>query len=76
MFSSRLGDGITIRRPYPVKILEDVIAVSIGTNHVMAIRTDNSLWAWGTNVFGQLGVDVGIESDTPVKVMKMLFMFR
>ncbi|MCL2573277.1 MAG: stalk domain-containing protein [Defluviitaleaceae bacterium] len=39
----------------PVKVMDNVTAVSVGENHAMAIRTDGSLWAWGANFFGQLG---------------------
>jgi len=39
----------------PIGIMTDVIAVSAGGSHTMAIRTDHTLWAWGDNSFGQLG---------------------
>jgi alpha-tubulin suppressor-like RCC1 family protein len=30
-------------------------AISAGAEHSMALRADGSLWAWGGNLFGQLG---------------------
>ena len=38
-----------------VKILDDVIDVSVGFNHAAAIKSDGSLWTWGQNIQGNLG---------------------
>jgi len=44
----QLGDGTTIDRHYPIKIMDDVVAVSIGSGtRPHAIRSDGSLWSWG-----------------------------
>lgn len=34
---------------------EEIIKIAAGTTHSMAIKSDNSLWVWGENTFGQLG---------------------
>lgn len=39
--------------------------VSCGLNHTLAIKTDGSLWAWGDNSFGKLGLG---HTNTPVRV--------
>lgn len=44
-------------------------AVSISNEHVLALQADGTLWTWGSNQFGQLGintVDVAIHA-TPVQ---------
>jgi alpha-tubulin suppressor-like RCC1 family protein len=34
----------------------DWIKIGVGDNHSLAIKSDGSLWAWGRNDFGQLGL--------------------
>ncbi len=68
-------------RVNPVKIMDDVSAVSVGYDHSTVIKTDGSLWVWGRTDYGQLGN--GIMSDfiwqggkyygTPVKVMDNVY---
>ena len=65
----QLGDGTTIDRYAPIKIMDSVVSVSAGTIHNMAIKTDGSLWAWGYNGTGELGDGTKIDRYTPVKIM-------
>ncbi len=39
--------------------------VSIGGSHVLALRTDGSLWGWGNGDFGALGVTPAPSADCP-----------
>jgi alpha-tubulin suppressor-like RCC1 family protein len=69
-----LGNGTGGHNRYskytPIKIMTDVVSVSAGFGHTMAITTDGSLWAWGWNSFGQLGDGTqGENRHSPVKVM-------
>ena len=69
----QLGNGriSTSFRPYSqaMKVMDDVLAVQAGNDCSAAIKTDGSLWAWGSNESG--GVGNGAEEDqlTPVKIM-------
>ncbi|MCL2045948.1 MAG: S-layer homology domain-containing protein [Oscillospiraceae bacterium] len=51
----------------PVKLMDNVIAIN-GSNHFAVIKTDNSLWVWGRNSFGQLGNGTNVYGNTPEKL--------
>ena len=36
-------------RQSPIRVMEDVVAVTTGSGTTMAIRTDDSLWIWGVH---------------------------
>ncbi len=57
-----------ISTPVQVKGLTDVIAISSGGGHVMAVKDDGSVWAWGSNTSGQLGVEELFFSHEPVQI--------
>lgn len=44
-------------RPRPVAVvsLDQAIRIAAGDSHSLALRADGTVWAWGTNVEGQLG---------------------
>lgn len=44
-----------IMRPEKVQNLGDVVSVSAGVSHALALKKDGSVWAWGRNWYGQLG---------------------
>jgi alpha-tubulin suppressor-like RCC1 family protein len=57
-----LGDLTKIDRNVPVQVrrsstamLTNVVQVSAGANHSLALRSDGTVWAWGLNNFGQVG---------------------
>ncbi|WP_347241856.1 hypothetical protein [Thermus sp.] len=55
----QLGIGKTSEaEPQPVKVqgLTDVVAVAAGWHHSLALRRDGTVWAWGKNDHGQLGI--------------------
>lgn len=57
-YYGRLGDGTTLNRTRPVKIIDNgVIDIAGGFAHSLAVKADGSLWTWGKNDHGQLGDD-------------------
>ncbi|HZX27175.1 MAG TPA: hypothetical protein VFF16_08910 [Telluria sp.] len=53
----------------PVRIasLDKVVGAAAGYMHSLALRQDGTVWAWGSNAFGQLGVNLS-SSRLPVRV--------
>jgi alpha-tubulin suppressor-like RCC1 family protein len=49
------GDTQTTRHYTPIKIMDDVSAVSVGYHFTMILKTDGSLWITGRNNYGQHG---------------------
>ena len=65
-----LGDA-HISRNSPTQVGTTTIwgEVSVGTAHSLAMRTDGTLWIWGSNEFGQLGLgDTHINRNFPTQV--------
>lgn len=78
----RLGDGTTTNRSTPVLVLsgeqdpndsesylKDIIAISAGEDHCLALDVNGVVWAWGYNYYGQLGNGTTDPCTTPVKVV-------
>lgn len=58
----QLGDSSSTegRSPTdPIKVMDGVASVSCGASHTVAVKTDGSLWVWGSNEFGELGSSTG-----------------
>jgi alpha-tubulin suppressor-like RCC1 family protein len=53
--------------PVQVQGLDQAVQVSAGYVHSLALRADGTVWAWGTNSFGQLGVGVA-STRVPLQV--------
>ena len=71
-FSGQLGDGKSgyeNNSAKPIKIMDGVEAVSLGGGHSAAVKTDGSLWMWGSNSSGELGDGTKEDKYKPVKVM-------
>ena len=66
-----LGDSEDRNVPTRVGTGKDWAAVSVGADdHTLAIKSDGSLWAWGRNGNGQLGIglDSNIWKNSPTQV--------
>lgn len=75
----QLGNGTTTDSSVPVKVMDDVVAVTCGMACTAAIKADSSLWAWGGSIMGQSdttgyythpeGRSSAPVQSTPVKVL-------
>ena len=72
----QLGDdglAATTRLPSPVAFLDGVRSVSAFWQHACAIRSDETLWCWGANTFGQVGNGTTVDQRRPVRVLALMF---
>ncbi|MBI0063925.1 RCC1 domain-containing protein [Bifidobacterium polysaccharolyticum] len=73
----QLGDGSTTNRPRPKQIGNptdssqpfQVAQINAGTIHSLAIDQNGTAWAWGWNVYGQLGDGTTSNRSTPTRVL-------
>ena len=75
-----LGDGTVSTNdqksnptPTQVKDLTGVVDIAAGSYHSVALKSDHTVWSWGWNKQGQLGIDdLGVElSAVPVKAVDL-----
>jgi alpha-tubulin suppressor-like RCC1 family protein len=68
-----LGNGSETDNYTPARVagLSDVVAISAGMAHSMALKKDGSVWVWGSNYFGQLGNKTLAKSLVPVQVKSL-----
>jgi alpha-tubulin suppressor-like RCC1 family protein len=76
-----LGNGTTADSLVPVQVVDveglafsGVVAISAGGLHSLALKADGTVWAWGLNFNGELGIGTIGTTDTnssvPVKVQR------
>jgi alpha-tubulin suppressor-like RCC1 family protein len=55
----------------PVTALNNnnVVSVAAGTTHTIALRNDGSVWSWGGNDFGQLGINTVARRLSSIRVL-------
>ena len=68
----QLGDGSGIDQYLPVKVASPAgvsfVSISAGREHSLAIGDDGRIYAWGSNVSGELGDGTYTSRATPVEV--------
>lgn len=63
------ANGDTVNRSSPVQVgTSSWASVSAGASHTLAIRSDNTLWSWGTNTNRQLGDGLTISRSSPIQI--------
>ena len=67
-----LGDGSTWSEYSPEQVTTPAAngwaSVAAGDYHTCATRTDTTMWCWGDNYYGQLGIGFRLSQDLPQQV--------
>lgn len=69
----QIGNGeasaTPVLTPFQVPGLSNIVAVDAGQHSSYALAADGTVWAWGDNSQGQLGINSTVSSLTPAKVL-------
>jgi len=57
-----------VHGPDNVGYLTGIIKVAAGANFSLALRNDGTMWAWGENYYGQLGIHSNNDHTVPYQV--------
>ncbi|HEY9053396.1 MAG TPA: hypothetical protein VIO60_01115 [Rectinemataceae bacterium] len=73
-FCGQLGDGTVDERHTPILVenlpASTIVSIAAGNFHSLALMDDGSLWAWGANGSGQLGIGTQYSDQPyPMKVL-------
>ena len=71
----QLGNGATggaVNVPQQVPGLTNVYQVDAGDNFILASKTDGTVWAWGRNDLGQLGIGNNVDQSTPTRIYGLI----
>ena len=68
-----VGDGTTENKNVPTVIstINDVDDIDIGESFFVALKTDGSVYTWGSNNYGQLGDGTTTAQTTPKKIVSI-----
>ncbi len=74
--NGQLGDGTVTSSSTPVQVkgpggtgvLNGIIAIAGNNRHILALKSDGTVWGWGYNFNGQLGDNTITDRSTPVQV--------
>ena len=69
-----LGQGASSTTSYyPAQVpgLTNIISISAGWFHILAVKSDGTVWAWGNNSNGELGDGTPVNRFNPVQVLKV-----
>jgi alpha-tubulin suppressor-like RCC1 family protein len=84
-YDGRLGDNTMLERHLPVHVVKGnyngtallgdnpdnrITSIAMGRSNVLVLTQDGSLFAWGTNAYGALGINSRVAQSAPVRVLK------
>jgi alpha-tubulin suppressor-like RCC1 family protein len=69
--SGRLGDNTTVSKRSPVSVVGgfvDWVQLSAGGDHTVGLRSNGTVWTWGSGTNGRLGDSTTVAKSSPVSV--------
>jgi alpha-tubulin suppressor-like RCC1 family protein len=75
--NGQLGNGTTSgvfggeTTPVQVQGVHNIQALAAGSQHSLALKTDGTVWAWGSNFRGKLGTGDTSDRNLPVQVERL-----
>jgi alpha-tubulin suppressor-like RCC1 family protein len=66
--SGQVGNDSLRDAATPVLVLDNVTGMSAGDGFSLAVKTDNTVWSWGRNTHGQLGLGDTADRLAPTQV--------
>ncbi|EPR11514.1 S8 family serine peptidase [Ruminiclostridium papyrosolvens] len=75
-YKGQLGDGRGRDFPQSLTVvqvagLRGITAIAAGGTHSLALKNDGTVWAWGDNYYGQLGIGTTETSYGPMQVSSL-----
>lgn len=70
--SGQLGDNTISNKSSPIQTMtfaNNWQQASAGYNNTCAIKTDGTLWCWGSNSFGEIGDNTTVGKSSPVQTV-------
>jgi alpha-tubulin suppressor-like RCC1 family protein len=52
----------------PIEIMQGIRDVKVSNNHILAVGIDGTLYSWGQNTYGQLGIGTTAWRTTPTEI--------
>lgn len=63
-----MGDKIGRNKPEKITIINNIISICVGENHTLILKNDNTVYVYGNNTYGQLGLNDNNERLLPVQI--------
>ncbi|MBA9084618.1 alpha-tubulin suppressor-like RCC1 family protein [Fontibacillus solani] len=58
-------------KPKKIENFDSVVAISAGSTHALALKSDGTVWSWGSNFNGELGIGTTTNAYVPTKISSL-----
>jgi alpha-tubulin suppressor-like RCC1 family protein len=74
--SGQLGNGTTVKGYVPAAVMlpaGSFVGIQGGSTHSLALKSDGTMWTWGSNTYGELGDGTTQQKFLPVQIPSLDF---